>query len=317
MRILIGFAVLATVASCGLFDVTARAQDASAAPTPRAPSPPADEEDEPLVSDSGVGYIDPAFLANRIRFRYDAAFNNVQPARAEFFWAVDGPFGDGPGPETSVDYQDFSLYAESLVSERIAVFGELPFRQIDPQIQDQTGGLADSNVGVKYALSNWLDWATTLQLRVYIPSGDETRGLGNGHASLEPGLLIYRELAPRVVFEGELKDWISVGGNEGFAGNVLRYGAGLSYNLRDIDELPLRAVVEFVGWTVLDGKSAVSVSADETFIRDAAGDTIVNVKAGFRWWLTESLDVYAGYGRVLTTQTWYDDVLRIELRRTF
>jgi hypothetical protein len=216
-----------------------------------------------------------------------------------------------------VDYQDFALYAESVVAERFSIFGELPIRVIDPEVQENTAGLGDSNVGVKYAVSDWLDWATTLQLRVYIPSGAETRGLGNGHASLEPGVLIYRELTDRIVVEGELKDWIATGGSDGFAGNVLRYGAGGSYNFREIDELPLRAVVEFVGWTVLDGKSAVSPTPTETFIRDAAGDTIVNVKAGMRWWLTESLDLYVGYGRALTGQTWYDDVFRFELRQTY
>lgn len=293
----------------------------------RTPSPPPDdEEDEPLVSDSGVGYIDPAFLADRIRFRFDAAYDNVQPSRAEFFWAANanggaggpvvGPGVGGQGSETRVDYQDFSLYLESVIADRWSVFGEAPLRLVNPEVSDNSAGLGDSNVGVKYALSDWVDWATTLQLRVYIPSGADSRGLGNGHASLEPGVLLYRQLSERIVLEGELRDWIPIEGSD-FAGNVLRYGLGASYNLRELDELPIRAVVEFVGWTVLDGKSALAISPTDTLIRDAAGDTIVNVKAGFRWWLTEEVDFYAGYGRAMTTQTWYDDVIRFELRKTF
>lgn len=270
----------------------------------------------PQVSDSGVGYIDNAILGDQLRFRFDAVYDNVEPARAEFVWPVDGPFGPGPGPETRVDYQDLSLYAERRFACRWSAFGELPFRILNPEIQDNTSGLGDVNVGFKYLFSSSYDSAASFQLRAYLPTGDGTRGLGTRHVSLEPALLIYQPWTDRLALEGEVRDWVSLGGSDGFAGNVLRYGLGASYILNPCDCHPLSAVVEFVGWTVLEGGTAIS-TPPTTFFTDATGDTIANVKAGLRYRLNCLDSLYAGYGHALTTETWYSDVIRFEYRRAF
>ncbi|MGE3781040.1 MAG: hypothetical protein AB7F89_27880, partial [Pirellulaceae bacterium] len=113
-------------------------------------------------------------------------------------------------------------------------------------------------------------------------------------------------------------DWIALDGSPGFAGNVLRYGLGLSCELTECDAChPLIAVGEFVGWTVLDGGTSITTAPNNTVFASASGDTIANAKAGLRWRLTPWTDIYGGYGRVLTDQTWYDDTLRFELRRTY
>ncbi|MFN9718821.1 MAG: hypothetical protein ACK58L_09020 [Planctomycetota bacterium] len=278
-----------------------------------------DEEDEgPLVADSTVGYIDSAILGNQLRFRYDSNYDATQPARAEFLWPVGGRKGPGPGPDTSVDYQDLSLYAETVIGDQWSLFGELPVRFLNPEIQDNTAGIGDGNVGVKYALQQSSEDVKTAQLRIYLPTADATRGLGTDHFSLEPGFLLYHELAPRLTGFAELKDWISIGGSEGFAGNVLRYGLGASYLvLEDCGDPRLSAVTEFVGWTVLNGGSAITTPGPVTRFVDADGATIVNLKAGLRWNLTEDYDLYAGYGRALTEETWYSDMLRLELRWSY
>jgi hypothetical protein len=272
----------------------------------------------PFVSDSGVGYIDSAILGDQLRFRFDAAYNNTQPARAEFFWPVDGPFGPGPGPETRADYQDLGLYGERVVWDRVSVFGELPFRMLNPEIQDNTSGMGDANVGFKYELRNCGDTVVTAQLRAIVPTGAGTRGLGTRHASLEPAILMWHRFNERLTFEAEVRDWIAVGGTEAFAGNVLRYGLGAGYVLNPNDCRPLSAVVEFVGWTVLNGGNAITTNPPlATSFVDATGDTIVNVKVGLRYRVNCRDSLYAGYGRALTSQTWYDDVFRVEYRRAF
>jgi len=50
---------------------------------------------------------------------------------------------------------------------------------------------------------------------------------------------------------------------------------------------------------------------------DADGDTVVNVKAGVRVDLGEMGSLYAGYGRALTGEVLYKDVVRVELRTDF
>src|SRR6185436_20820427 len=92
----------------------------------------------------------------------------------------------------------------------------------------------------------------------YVPSGDGTRGLGTRHVSLEPSLLFYHWQTDRLSFQGEVRDWFSIGGSDGFAGNVLRYGLGANYILNPCDCRPVSAVVELVGWTVLDGGTAIT-----------------------------------------------------------
>jgi hypothetical protein len=82
-------------------------------------------------------------------------------------------------------------------------------------------------------------------------------------------------------------------------------------------------VVEVVGWTVLSGKE---LNPDGLVATGAAGDTIVNAKFGVRIGIgkapPDSLiwsrsDLYVGYGRALTGEVWYKDMLRVEFRRFF
>lgn len=278
----------------------------------------ADEEDGPLVADSTVGYIDNPIVGNQFRFRYDSNYNARQPARAEYLWPVGGKRGPGPGPDTSVDYQDLAAYTELEVADGWSLFGEVPVRFANPEIQDNTAGLGDSNFGFRHAFGVTADSVQTFQFRVYVPTGDGDRGLGTDHVSLEPGLLWYEQLAPRLTGFAELKDWIAIDGSEGFAGNVLRYGVGASYVLlEECRHRNVSAVTEFVGWTVLDGGSAITTPGPVTRFVDAAGDTIVNAKVGLRWRISVDTDVYGGYGRGLTGDTHYSDMLRLELRRSW
>src|SRR5881397_290074 len=82
----------------------------------------------PTVSSSNVGYIDPATVATMFRLRFDAAYDNNRPSRAEFFYAQSGfPRNPGPPlPETRVDYQEASGYLEALLAPRLSAFIEAP-----------------------------------------------------------------------------------------------------------------------------------------------------------------------------------------------
>src|SRR5207237_8087536 len=120
----------------------------------------------------------------------------------------------------------------------------------------------------------------------------------------------------RLARGSEFRDWIPIDGSD-FAGNVLRYGVGLSYLAVDGCRFRVIPVGEIVGWTVLSGKELADGS-----VKDASGDTIVNAKAGVRLgfgsaedrgFLSGS-DLYVGYGRALTGTVWYKDILRVEYR---
>jgi hypothetical protein len=296
---------------------------------------------QPEVADTKVGYIDSAIVGNLFRIRFDSAYGNNRPDRAEFFYGKCGCFkflpgplndADAPGPpgfdslphgrfqtvadtvETSVDYQDISAYLELAWCDCqcLSGFVELPVRFINPEVNDNSAGFGDMNAGFKWALWSCDDCIVTFQFRAYAPTGDADRGLGTNHTSLEPALLVYKRLTDQMTLEGELRDWIPIGGTD-FAGNVIRYGLGVSYDIYERCDLLVSPVAELVGWTVLDGKELPRPGPPE----DAAGDTIVNIKLGVRFFFGSHSNLYAGYGRALTGNVWYEDIARVEYRLNF
>src|SRR5262249_52987145 len=155
--------------------------------------------------------------------------------RAEFFYAKCGcfrpvdPRSPGPPlPETNVDYQDIRSYLEVAFANRLSVFAEVPVRFLNPDQNANTAGLGDMYAGFKAALLYDPNRVVSVQLRTWIPTGAASRGLGTHHVSLEPSLLLYQKLSDRLLFEGQLSDWIPVGGTD-FSGNIIEYGFALSY----------------------------------------------------------------------------------------
>jgi hypothetical protein len=172
------------------------------------------------------------------------------------------------------------------------------------------------NAGFKYAFLFRDSGVATFQFRTYIPTGDASRGLGNHHVSLEPALLFYKPLTDRLGLEGELRYWVPIDGTD-FAGDLFRYGIGVHYDVWKHCRLTLSPVTEFVGWTVLSGKESAVTPSGKVLVEDAAGDTIVNAKLGLRLRLENYGDFYAGYGRSLTGDRWYENIWRVEFRLFF
>jgi hypothetical protein len=265
--------------------------------------------------DSAVGYIDDAIPGTYARFRFDSAYDSNRPSRAEYFYAKGGPFGPGFRDFAgTINYQEYTLYLEYAARQRFSCFVDMGFRAVHPEFDSSTDGLGDMNCGFKYAVLYDPERVLTFQFRTYIPTGDVHDGLSTGHASIEPGLLYYRQLSPKLRLEGEFLYWIPIGGTD-FAGDLFQYGVGLSYGPRRQCGWWACPVVEFVGWTVLSGKE--QATANPASIISAAGDDILNVKAGLRLGYGERSSVYVGYGRALTGDVWYKDMIRAELRISF
>ena len=277
------------------------------------------------VAVNSAGYIDNAIVGTYYRSRFDAAYNNSKPDRAEFFYPASAQLGGGGLllPETELDFQEFSSYFELAFTERFSAFIEAPTRLINPEINENDSGFSDLQTGFKYALIPCPDRYVTFQFRVYTPTGDEQAGLGTGHVSLEPAILWYRRMNDRFSLFGEFRDWIPIGGSQDaatgddFAGNVLRYGIGSGYDIYrccdTCNDRRLTLVSEVVGWTVLDG---LFTDPNTGTAVDASGDTIVNLKVGTRYTLNQN-SVYVGYGHAVTGDAWYEDILRLEYRRVF
>lgn len=323
--------------------------------TPAETTRPTQYQEMPLsVTDSDTGYIDNAFVGTRFRLIYDAGSGIDKPDRAEFFYAKCGCFrgaGDpnAPGPvgalidfngdgdisddeviaspliENSLDYDELRLDIEYAFGTRWSAFVEIPYRQLDGAAIPGISGFGDIRAGFKYSFLRRNDQVMTFQLRTYFPSGDAGDGLGTDHTSLEPALLYFKRLTSRSTLNGEFRLWLPVDGSSSagtgrsgdFAGNVLRYGIGYSYDFGMAPGMQFTPIVELVGWTVLDGLS--SFSPDRTpanLVVSDANDTIVNLKIGARLKLDPNNSIYFGYGFALTDEVWYDDIFRLEYRST-
>ncbi len=300
----------------GLWTPAARAQNVGAT-TPSfsfgAPQAQTDAEDNLSITETNVGIIDPALPLTMARVRFDAGFHNVRPVRAEFFQAKPALLGGrGQGlPETNYAYQDLLGYGEYAWFPFFSTFIEMPYRWINPEVNPNASGYGDMSYGFKLCTWSADNLIATLQFRLFNPTGGT--GLGTGHWTAEPALLGAYRLSDAWLFEGEFRYWAPLNGSD-FAGEVLRYGLGVSYGARSSSGFWYAPVVEGVGWSVLNGQSLVASSPVNYYVQNAAGQTIFNGYVGVRLGFGAHLDGYLGYGRCFTGDAWQRDFARFELR---
>jgi hypothetical protein len=304
-----------------------------------------------MIADN-PGYIDSAIVRSRIRVRFDANYDDTSPDKAEFFYAKCGCFAspltlktnpsvwdrNARGPEhrlgtqgvsqfsgnPHLNYQELATYLEYAPIVHFSAFIEVPARFLQAALIRDTAGFSDVNMGFKYALVANPNQYYTFQFRTYAPTGAANLGLGTGHVSFEPALLVFQRLTDRLYFNGEFRDWIPVGGSN-FEGNVLRYGLGLTYNIVLTDRFRVAPVNEVVGWTILNGKEFVQTPEMPLgVVQHVAGQSIANEKIGLRFGigdysaagggsaLNDRHSLYVGYGRALTGDHWYKDTFRLE-----
>lgn len=274
--------------------------------------------------ESAVGFIDTALVGTRVRLRLDLGYQNFRPDSSEFYLAKNQAAGNGRGllfPERRVDLQEMSAYFETALSARLGLFAEIPVRATNPEVNTSEIGFGDVSAGFKLTYFAQPDLIQTFQLRVVTPTGESYTGLGTGHTAIEPGLLVYQRWTQRLLVEAEVRDWIPISGTD-FAGNVLRYGVGLSYDmLEPSDRLWVRPVGELVGWTQLRGRQFTVfdtpgvIPAQRTAIEESR-DTVINLNFGVRVGRPVG-DFYVGYGRAVTGTAWFENNFRFELRLFF
>jgi hypothetical protein len=346
----LGSPALSTEASRDVNASFAFPQQSKAAQKPKKPGKPVPEIKRPPIEGSMVGYIDNAIIGSQIRIRFDAAFDDNSPDRAEFFYAKCGCYralngtafaaaydpnapGPGTGIPTALNYQQLYLNAEYAPFRRLSFFTEVPFRWLQPQgfvpasslpftpmnFSNQAG-LSDVEAGFKAAAVANRNTYLTFQFRAYFPSGNSYKGLGTAHYSVEPAILLYQRLSERMALEAQFSDWHPIGGSagvpvsnsEGFAGDIITYGIGPSFQLYRGERVRISPVVEVVGWRVLSGFQSLQPG-----FADVSGTDIVNIKAGVRTGIGSHNSFYLGFGQAVTHDMWYKHLVRFEYRYTF
>jgi hypothetical protein len=274
--------------------------------------------------------IDSSKPRNMFRLSFDAAYGINRPDRAEFIWKKQG--GGGPsGEETSLNYQDFSLYNET-GSSTASGFFKIPLRLLDPEVNPNTAGLGTIEIGSKILLFEDEDFfglptpniagdqfRVTSIMRTYMFLGPAPakRGLQNGHISLEPGLLWAYELSPNTVFHGDARFWIPMGGTQGFSGEIVRCGIGASHVLYstpvDTVDCQPRALIpslELTSLHYLRGKETLSGNGTGNL----DGSSVFNLTSGLRYFIGEKTDVGVSLMQSLTERRVARNSFTLEFR---
>ena len=258
-------------------------------------------------------FVDTVRPKTSMRFRWDRGINLILPDRSEYFWARIG--GKGPAiPETSVDYHELSIYIET-AAERFSAFTVIPYRSVLGERNGGGAGFGDMIVGTKTLLIDTEYAQLTLQFQTFIPQGKASRGVGNGHVSLEPSLLVSARLTPDTYFQGQIAEWIPLGGDPEGSGAVLHYHMALNHVIaRPVADSQCIATLEAQGYCFQDGTFTDPVTG---VAQRAAGGQYWAIGPGFRWVLSDKCDFGFGVMFAVTREHLANQLYRSEFRLRF
>jgi hypothetical protein len=242
------------------------------------------------------------------RIRWDAGFHYNFPDSAEFFWAQTGKKGP-KNPASSLNYDGLSLYQE-VAAKGASFFVEIPYYSVNPNGNPSSAGFGDMNLGVKTVVLDRDLVLVTTQLRTFIPIGNPTNGLGTGHASLEPSLLMALKICSNTYLQSQLSEWIPLGGTPGFAGAVFHYHFSLNQNLCHVGQcFTMIGTLEFNGYS-MRGQFTDPTGA----IQNLSGANYYNAGPGVRMQFCDRCDVGVGMAFGFGDRHGPDQIYRTELR---
>jgi hypothetical protein len=209
------------------------------------------------------------------------------------------------------EWDQLYLYQE-IAAKRASFFIEIPYRQVFPTIASHASGFSDLNLGGK---ALWLD-CELLQLgflfRTYIPTASPMKGLGTGHTTLEPSLMASLRLAQETYLQGQISEWIPLGGSPGYQGSMFITHFSLNQVLfRPYPSSPLIGTLEFNSWSFQAGSYTDPIVGP---FQKASGDTYASLGPGLRQSVCNNLDFGGALAFPISDHHWASTQLRIELR---
>jgi len=269
------------------------------------------------IADSAF-FVPGARPTSHMRFRWDAGNSMVFPDRAEYFWAQANGTGLGPQPvppykgERGLDYDEISMYTEAAVNNFAMTF-EVPYRSVDPLDGSIEAGFADMIIGTKSLIFDRELFQVTLQFRTFMPSGNTLEGLGTGHTSLEPSLVVGFKISPESYLQAQLAEWIPIGGSE-YAGSILHYHISYNRTLTHLlPDVPVVGTAEFNGWSFQDGSYTDPYKGQQR----ANDFTYTSGTLGLRMFVCDTFDMGMSANFALNTPNWTRELYRLEFRMRY
>jgi hypothetical protein len=254
---------------------------------------------------------------SQTRIRWDAGVNMILPDRSEFFWARADGMGQGPKPQAPalvvprLRYHELNMYTE-VASGMVGIIIEFPYRSVDPEFAPHAANFGDMNTAIKTLLFDCELLQVSFMMRTFIPMGSAGKGLGVGHVSLEPSLIFGIKLHPDAYLQGQVAEWIPLGGDPAYAGAILHYHFSLNQVLyRPLPDVPLIGTLEFSGYSFQDGAFTDPVLGP---YQPSGRDTYVYLGAGLRLFVCDRIDFGFGVNLALTSEHFADQLYRTEFR---
>lgn len=277
----------------------------------------------PLV-DSAF-FVESARPVNQMGLVWNSGFNLKDPDRAEYFFAENSKSG-GRGPAfvtNTVNHYDLDLYMEA-GTPKFGLWVLTPYEEVQfhggadaagTSFPDHSG-FGDITIGTKSVLIDCECMMLTFGFNTYIPAGNSSKGLGTGHTTLEPALIMAFRLTPEDYLQAEMSYWIPLGGDAGFQGNI--FHSAVSYNHLLCCPCPgikIIGTLEAEEWSVLTGEyTQPNVPGAPPASAEA---TIVSAGPGIRCYMCDKVDLGIGSQFALTGTRWDQELIRVELRWRF
>jgi hypothetical protein len=265
------------------------------------------------IADSAF-FVDAPRPITQSRIRWDSGWNLIFPDRAEYFWASPpvGPAiaGSAFHAEKRLNYNQLSLYTE-VATGLISFFFDMPYRSQEGEVTPNAAGFSDINLGTKSLLFDCELLQVSLQMKTYLPSGNFNKGLGTGHVSLEPTLLVGLRLGPDTYLQTQIGEWIPFG-SPSYSGSILLANASLNQVLwRPLRNVPLIGTLEGESWSFQHGNYTDPVLGAW---QKASGYTYLNIGPGLRLVICDRADLGVGSSFAVTQNHWAEYLFRTEFR---
>lgn len=261
-------------------------------------------------------FVEAARPVTQTKLRYDSLQSIILPDRSEYFWARADGKGKGPSPvkpllgERSLRSNDFILVNEG-GNGLISLVTETPYRNIQPDFAGHASGFSDMSIATKTLLFDCELIQISLMMKTYLPVGNARKGLGVGHVSLEPSLLMGIKITPTTYFQGQLSEWIPLGGDPAHQGSILHVHTSLNQELcRVLPDVPIIGTLELNCWDFQDGLYTDPILGAQK----SSGYKYVTMGSGVRMFVCDRLDIGFAAAFALSEQHLAEKTYRVEFR---
>jgi hypothetical protein len=268
----------------------------------------------------------------QLKLVFQDLYGITDPDKGEIFEARFNTKG-GTGknllaPHSEASIRDFYMVNEAAVG-RFSLSVTTPYQQtsIDGNVgvpanggtASGASGLGDIILGTKSLLLDCELMQVAFEFNTFLPSGNFTKGLGTGHVSLEPALLMALKLTPTTYLQTELAYRFPIGGDQAAEGPLFHYHLSVNQLLWNCGhDIQLIGTAELNGWEIEGGGFTVVVPGDSGFLGSAkdVADS-VSIGPGIRLVFCDKIDFGVAAYYSLTDDTFGREGVRAEFRWRF